>query len=160
MLLLHMSTIGLVVAIGLSACGASSEESSTPPVSLSNCVSADFLVQRIDAFDHKAIRTAFESLHCYDGAEIEDVYRSLGVAFSTNQKLVTNLMLESGIGTDYATPMFTMLPLAYVDDACGSVSELKKRKALIEVSAIPEGMRQVFLSSVEHSIERDKSHCP
>lgn len=146
----------LVAALAGSACA---HLTASPMQPAGGCVAADELIAGIDALDSQAIRTAFRSFECYDGVEIEDVYRSLGAAFATRPELVTDQMLTVRVEAEYVAPMFTMLPLSFVDNTCGSIIELERRKALIESAAFPVKMKEMFLSRVQGSIERDTLHC-
>lgn len=152
-------TFFLALALIVGACVEPVRSGSLQSERVDDCVAVASLIEGINAFDPFAIRLALQSLHCFDGSEIEDLYRSLGVAFSKKPALVTKQILLLNIRTEYVVPVMTMLPLSYVDDVCGSVLELERRQSLILKSEMPIEMKEMLFSAVQHSLERDRTYC-
>lgn len=152
-------TFVLTLSVALVACTSSAKLQSSTNEMIDGCPEASPLIEAIDAVDTTAISTALRSTHCFDGGEIEDLYRALGVAFSREPDLVTRQVLNAGVQAEYVVPMMTMLPLSYVDDPCGSIDELERRRTLILEADMPPDMKQVLAAAVDNSLERDRRHC-
>lgn len=117
------------------------------------------LIEGIDALDETAISTALRSAQCFDGHELEDIYRALGVAFSREPELVTRKILDAGVRANIIAEIMTMLPLSFVDDPCGSADELELRQALMLKAGMPPDIERVLSSEVRQSLERDRREC-
>lgn len=121
------------------------------------CTPFDVLEKQVLDIDVSGIHNALHSLQCYDGGNLEDVYRALGIAFVKSPRLTMDMIVKADLKNQQLNSVFTMLPLSFVDDPCGSTNELIRRKALIEQTATTH--KEQLLGAIDKSLARDKAHC-
>lgn len=101
----------------------------------------------------------FNSLSCYDGGNLEDIYRAIGVVFTKRPIAVLAAIHEAQLEEAQISSVLTILPLTFVDKPCEKVTELNKRKTLLEASDEYLEERKKGLSAISKSLSRVQKYC-
>lgn len=123
------------------------------------CQPIEGVVQKILDADAAGVQAAVGFLHCYDAGELEDLYRALGVSFTKNPMQVMRFARQSQLEKPQFVSLFTMLPLSYVDDPCGSAAEMERRMLLVSSLEGFEAEKQMAIEAIDRSLQREHKQC-
>ncbi len=79
-----------------------------------------------------AFRAAALMSSCFDGGDLEDYFRSVGVYFTKHPRDFLDVAYKERISDEYLRYMITMLPLSLVDNFDAQHAEISKRILLLK----------------------------
>lgn len=118
----------------------------------------DKLFSYVTDGNSSAFRAALLISSCFDGGDLEDYDRSVGVYFTKHPNDFLAVVCEERISNENVNDMITMLPLSLVDDFNAQRAEISKRIALLK--AIHDPKYQKLINKLRTYLEQSEKLLP